>query len=96
MVMAGIDGIERKIEPPPPIDEDIYELSAEEKAHIRSTPGSLKEVIDGLEGDNEFLTEGNVFSQDLIESYIAYKRTDEIDQVALRPHPWEYSLYFEI
>ncbi len=96
MVMAGIDGINRRIEPPPPIDEDIYELSPEEKSHIRSTPGSLKEVIDGLERDNSFLLEGNVFSEDLIESYIEYKRTNEIDQVALRPHPWEYSLYFEI
>jgi glutamine synthetase len=96
MVMAGISGIQGEIEPPPPIDEDIYELSPEEKAGIRSTSGSLKEVIDGLEKDYGFLLEGNVFSEELIESYISYKRKKEIDQVALRSHPWEFSLYYEI
>jgi len=96
MLMAGIDGIENKIEPPDPIDEDIYELSDEEKKHIRSTPGTLKEVMDGLERDREFLVKGNVFTGDLIESYVDYKRKSEIDQVALRPHPWEYALYFEV
>jgi glutamine synthetase len=96
MVMAGLDGIDNGIEPPDPIDEDIYELSDKEKEHIRSTPGSLKESIDGLERDNEFLLKGNVFSKELINSYIQYKRKNEIDQVALRPHPWEYSLYYEI
>ncbi|MBN1698614.1 MAG: type I glutamate--ammonia ligase [Spirochaetales bacterium] len=96
MIMAGIDGILNKITPPPPIDDDIYELTPEEKAGIRSTPGSLKEVIDGLEEDYGFLLEGNVFSEALIGSYISYKRKNEIDQVALRPHPWEYSLYYEI
>ena len=96
MIMAGLDGIENGIEPPDPIDEDIYELSDEEKEHIRSTPGNLNESIDGLERDNEFLLKGNVFSKELIDSYIRHKRENEIDQVALRPHPWEYSLYYEI
>lgn len=96
IVMAGIDGIQKKIEPPDPIDDDIYEMSMEEKKHIRSTPGSLGEVITGLERDHEFLLKGDVFSEDLIESYIEYKRLNEIDQVALRPHPWEYALYYEI
>ncbi len=77
------------------MDEDIYELSPEEKKHIKNTPGSLKEVIDGLEKKHDFLLKGNVFTEDLIESYIDYKRKQEIDQVALRPHPWEYALYFE-
>ncbi|MBN2442182.1 MAG: type I glutamate--ammonia ligase [Spirochaetales bacterium] len=96
MIMAGIDGIINKIEPPPPMDEDIYELSPAEKKKIQSTPGSLKESIDGLEKDYEFLLKGNVFSKDLINSYIEHKRVSEIDQVALRPHPWEFSLYYEI
>jgi glutamine synthetase len=96
MLMAGIDGIEKKIEPPEPLDQDIYELSETEKSHIRSTPGSLKEVIDGLMKDSDFLQKGKVFSADLIKSYVDYKRTNEIDQVALRPHPWEYALYFEV
>ncbi len=96
IVMAGIDGIERRIDPPDPIDKDIYELSDEAKAKIRSTPGSLNEAIDGLERDHDFLLKGGVFSGDLIRSYIDLKRRNEIDQVALRPHPWEYSLYYEI
>jgi len=96
MIMAGIDGILNKIEPPDPIDHDIYEMHPEEKKNIKSTPGNLREVMDGLEKDNEFLLAGNVFTEDLIRSYIEYKRVYEIDQVALRPHPWEYSLYFEI
>jgi len=95
MIMAGLDGIENMIEPPDPIDDDIYELPPEKKMHIRSTPGSLKESIDGLERDHEFLLKGNVFSKSLIDSYIEYKRISEIDQVSLRPHPWEYSLYYE-
>lgn len=95
MIMAGLDGIENMIEPPDPIDDDIYELPPEKKKHIRSTPGSLKESIDGLERDHEFLLKGNVFSKSLIDSYIEYKRISEIDQVSLRPHPWEYSLYYE-
>lgn len=96
MVMAGLDGIENRIEPPDPIDEDIYELPPEEKKNIQSTPGNLREVMDGLERDYEFLLKGNVFSRSLIYSYINHKRANEIDQIALRPHPWEYSLYFEI
>ncbi len=96
MIMAGIDGIENRIAPPDPIDEDIYELNPEEMHSIGLTPGSLRESIDGLEDDNDFLLKGSVFSKELIESYIRYKRKNEIDQVALRPHPWEYSLYYEI
>lgn len=96
MVMAGMDGIERGIEPQDPIDEDIYELPDEAKSRIQSTPGSLQEAIDGLERDHDFLLKGGVFSSDLIRSYIHLKRRHEIDEVALRPHPWEYSLYYEI
>ena len=96
MIMAGLDGILNKIEPPAPIDEDIYELPEEEKKKIKSTPGSLKESIDGLEKDHGFLLKGKVFTKDLIDSYIKYKRKNEIDQVNLRPHTWEFSLYYDL
>lgn len=95
MLMAGLDGILNKIIPPRPIDEDIYELPEEEKVKIKSTPASLSEALDGLERDQEFLLKGNVFTEDLIKTYIEYKRKKEIDQVLLRPHPWEFALYFD-
>ncbi len=95
-LMAGLDGVMNKIEPPPPVDEDIYELPPEEAAKIQSAPGSLGEVLDALERDHEFLLRGDVFTKDLIETWIDYKRTRELDQVALRPHPYEFHLYFDI
>jgi len=95
MLMAGLDGIKNKIEPPSPIDEDIYELSPAEKAHVRGTPGTLAEALDALEEDNAFLLAGNVFTEDLIAAYIDYKRSKELVQVALRPHPYEFYLYFD-
>ena len=95
MLMAGLDGIKRRIEPPPPIDEDIYELSPEEKAHVRATPGSLVEALDALEADHAFLLESNVFTEDLISTYIEYKRSREFVEVALRPHPYEFFLYYD-
>jgi glutamine synthetase len=96
LLMAGLDGIQNRIEPPPPIDKDIYELEPEEAAHIKSAPGSLGEVLDALEQDHEFLLKGDVFTKDLIETYIAYKRERELQQVNLRPHPYEFFLYFDI
>ena len=95
MLMAGLDGIDKKMEPPKPIDQDLYELEPEEKAHIKSTPGSLEEVIDALEKDHEYLLKGGVFTPDLIETWIEYKRKKEIDYVRLRPHPAEFALYFD-
>jgi glutamine synthetase len=95
MMMAGLDGIQRQIEPPPPLDADIYELSPEDKAGIRGTPGSLAESLDALEDDHDFLLKGDVFTKDLIESYIDYKRSKELIQVAIRPHPYEYFMYFD-
>ncbi|MDW8148496.1 MAG: type I glutamate--ammonia ligase [Roseiflexaceae bacterium] len=95
MLMAGIDGIKKRIEPPPPLDVDIYELSAEEKAHIRGTPGSLAESLDALEADHAFLLEGGVFTPDVIETYLDYKRSRELIQVAIRPHPYEFFMYFD-
>ncbi len=95
MLMAGIDGIKKRIEPPPPLDVDIYELSPEEKAHIRGTPGSLAESLDALEADHAFLLEGGVFTPDVIETYLDYKRSRELIQVAIRPHPYEFFMYFD-
>jgi glutamine synthetase len=94
-LMAGLDGVQNRIEPPKPIDEDLYELDPEMAAMVKSTPGSLPEVLDALEQDNEFLQKGGVFTEDLIYTYIAYKREREVDPVALRPHPYEFFLYYD-
>jgi len=96
ILMAGLDGIKNKIEPPDPIDDDLYELPEEEKKKIKSTPGSLAEVLDALEQDHDYLLEGDVFTPDLIETYIEYKRKNEVEAIALRPHPWEFYLYHDI
>jgi glutamine synthetase len=95
MLMAGIDGIKNRIEPPAPLDADIYELSPEEKADIRGTPGSLQESLAALEDDNAFLLDGGVFTEDLLSGYIDWKYSKEIVQVALRPHPYEFFMYFD-
>jgi glutamine synthetase len=95
MLMAGLDGIQNKIEPPAPLDKDLYELEDEEKAKIASVPGSLAEVLKALEGDHEFLLKGDVFTKDLIDTWIDYKWTREVEPVALRPHPWEFHLYHD-
>lgn len=94
MMMAGLDGIMNKIEPPAPLDVDIYELSPEEKADIRGTPGSLGEALDALEDDYEFLLQGGVFTPDLLEAYIDAKRREAVS-IALRPHPYEFSMYYD-
>ena len=94
-LMAGLDGVERQIEPPKPIEADLYELEGAEKAMVKDLPGSLTEVLNALEVDNDFLTQGGVFTEDLIEMYIAYKRENEVDPVALRPHPYEFALYYD-
>jgi len=96
MLMAGIDGIQNKIHPGEPVDKDIYELPAEEAKKIPQVPGSLEEAITALEEDHEFLLKGDVFTQDVIDVWIEYKRTREIDEVRIRPHPYEFYLYFDI
>ena len=96
MLMAGLDGVRNKIEPPPPIDDDLYELPPEEAAKIKSTPGSLEEALSALETDHDFMLQGGVFTEDLIQTHIQYKREREIDPVRLRPHPWEFYLYSDI
>jgi len=96
MLMAGLDGIKRKIEPPAPIEKDLYELPESEAKKIKSMPGSLDQALDALERDHDFLLEGNVFTPDVIETWLAYKRKREVDAIRLRPHPHEFSLYFDI
>jgi glutamine synthetase len=96
MLMAGLDGIKNKIEPPAPIDKDLYELAPDEAAAIPQVPGSLPEVLDALEADHDYLLEGGVFTADLIETWIEYKRKAEVDYVRLRPHPAEFELYYDI
>jgi glutamine synthetase len=96
MLMAGLDGIKNKMDPGAPMDVDIFELSAEEKAKVRTVPGSLQEALDALESDHAFLLEGGVFTPDLLEMYLSYKRSREVDPVRLRPHPYEFYLYYEL
>ncbi|MGH9354524.1 MAG: type I glutamate--ammonia ligase, partial [Terriglobia bacterium] len=96
MLMAGLDGIENKLVPPEPIDKDLYDLSPKEKAKVKSTPGSLAEVLEALRKDHAFLLKGGVFTEDLIETWIAYKHKKELEPVQLRPHPHEFALYFDI
>ncbi len=96
MLMAGLDGIQNQIDPGEPFDKDLYDLPPEEAAQIKSTPGSLGEVLDALEADTDFLLQGDVFTPDLLESYISYKRENEVDAINLRPHPHEFALYYDI
>jgi len=96
MLMAGLDGIENRIMPPAPMDKDLYELEPSEKQDIKQTPGSLSDVLNALEADHQFLLKGGVFTPDVIETWIDYKRKRELDQVNLRPHPYEFYLYFDI
>jgi glutamine synthetase len=96
ILMAVLDGIEKRIHPGEPLDRDIYSLSPEELANVPSAPGSLDEALDALEKDHEFLLKGDVFTPDVIETWIDYKRTKEVDAVRLRPHPHEFMLYFDI
>jgi glutamine synthetase len=96
MLMAGLDGVQNRIEPPEPMDKDLYDLPPEELAHVPQVPASLDEALRALEADNDFMKAGGVFTDDLIETWISYKRLSEIDQVRLRPHPWEFMLYYDI
>ena len=96
MLMAGLDGIENKINPGEPAEKDLYDLEPEEAAAIRTMPGSLDEALHNLEHDHQFLLKGGVFSKDLVEAWIGYKRRREVDPMRLRPHPYEYVLYFDV
>jgi glutamine synthetase len=96
MLMAVIDGIKNKIKPGEPLDRDIYDMEPEELAKVPKAPGSLEESINNLERDHEFLMQGEVFTKDVISTWIDYKRSKEIDPVRLRPHPYEFQLYFDV
>jgi glutamine synthetase len=96
MLMAGLDGIKNKIEPPEPVDKDLYDLPPEELASVPQVPGSLDAALNALEADHDFLLEGGVFTEDVIEHWIDYKRTHEVDELRLRPHPYEFYLYYDI
>jgi glutamine synthetase len=94
--MAGLDGIENKIDPGQPFDKDTYTLSAKEAKKLKTVPGSLEQAINALEKDHKFLLKGGVYTQDVIDVWIDYKRRKEIDEIRLRPHPHEFYLYFDI
>ncbi|MFJ7417898.1 type I glutamate--ammonia ligase [Streptomyces uncialis] len=96
LLLAGLDGVKNKIEPAEPIDKDLYELAPEEHAGVPQVPTSLPAVLEALENDNEYLQAGGVFTSDLIETWIDYKRTHEIAPIQLRPHPHEFELYFDL
>jgi glutamine synthetase len=96
MLMAGLDGIKNRIEPHEPVDKDLYELPPEEAKLIPQVPGTLEEVLQALEKDHDYLLAGDVFTKDLIETWIDYKREKEIAPLAMRPHPYEFELYYGV
>ncbi|MFL6117424.1 MAG: type I glutamate--ammonia ligase, partial [Catenulispora sp.] len=96
MLMAGLDGIKNKIEPPQPIDKDLYDLPPDEYANVTQVPGSLDAVLGSLEADHGYLLEGGVFTDDLISTWVEFKRENEIDPVRLRPTPHEFAMYYDV
>jgi glutamine synthetase len=94
--MAAIDGVKNKIDPGEPLDKNMFELPPQELARVPCTPGSLDEALEELERDHEFLLQGDVFTQDVIDTWIAWKRENEVMPVALRPHPHEFTLYYDV
>ena len=96
MVMAAIDGIQNKVDPGQPLDKDIYDLPPEELAKVPTTPGTLREALHALQADHDFLLKGDVFTPDVIETWIDYKMENEVKALDLRPHPWEFALYYDI
>jgi len=96
MLMAMIDGIKNKTRPGEPLDKDIYDLSPEELKEVPKTPGDLAEALTCLEKDCDFLLQGDVFTEDVIGTWVWYKREKEVDAIRLRPHPWEFYMYYDI
>ncbi|MCS6874276.1 MAG: type I glutamate--ammonia ligase [Pyrinomonadaceae bacterium] len=96
MLMAGLDGIENRIDPGEPLDKDIYDLPPEELANVPSLPGSLDDALKALENDCDFLLKGGVFTEQIIERWISYKREKEVSQMRLRPHPFEFAMYYDV
>jgi glutamine synthetase len=95
MLMAGLDGVQKRLNPGDPLDKDIYALTPEELAHVPSMPGSLEEAVDNLKKDHEFLLKGGVFTEDVIDTWVEYKWNSEVNAIRLRPHPHEFALYFD-
>jgi glutamine synthetase len=96
LLMAGLDGIQNRIDPGEAMDKDLYELPPEEARQVKQVPGSLGDVLEALEADHEFLLKGDVFTTDLLEAYLAYKRQIEVNPVRMRPHPHEFTLYYDV
>ncbi len=96
LLMAGLDGIQNRIDPGDPLDKDIYDLPPEELANVPSLPGSLEDALTALENDHEFLLKGDVFSSAMIERWIKFKREHEVNNLRLRPHPLEFSMYYDV
>ena len=96
LLMAGLDGIQNRIHPGDPLDKDLYDLEPEELDEIESTPASLGDALDALEDDHEYLLKGDVFTEDVIDVWLEYKRENEVDAVNMRPHPYEFFLYHDI
>ena len=95
MLMAGLDGIANEIDPGEPVDYDLFEASGDTLAALAQMPSSIEEALEALEADHDFLLQGDVFTPDLLESYIGFKRETEVDEIRLRPHPWEFYLSFD-
>jgi glutamine synthetase len=96
MLMAGLDGIQSRVNPGDPIDKNLYDLPPEELAKVPSTPASLELALSALEAGHQFLLKGDVFTPDVIETYLRYKRSREVDELRLRPHPYEFVLYYDV
>jgi glutamine synthetase len=95
VLMAALDGVQNRIDPGPPLDKDIYDLSPEELGEFPAVPATLEVALDALEQDHGFLRQGDVFTEDVISTWIRFKRTRECDAVRERPHPWEFALYYD-
>ena len=96
ILMAGLDGVQNEIDPGDPLDKNIYDLPPEELALVPRVPGSLGEALEALKNDHEFLMKDNVFTQDIIDTWIEYKSMNEVDAIRLRPHPFEFFMYYDI
>jgi len=96
MLMAGLDGIERRLKPGNPLDKDIYSLTPEELKGVTGMPASLEEALNNLKNDHAFLLKGDVFTEDVIETWIEYKMANEVSAIRLRPHPYEFALYYDV
>jgi glutamine synthetase len=96
MLMAVLDGIQNKLRPGEPLDKDIYDLQPEELATVPTTPRSLEASLDALKSDHEFLLRGDVFTSDVIDTWIWYKHTHEVETIRVRPHPFEFALYYDV